>query len=84
MFDSMLDHKDLIFTDSTVRLVHVPDSKQYYKDYLESDFLRAMERMENIDSITAGAQSVTASLSSALVVLFLTLAVCLRHLVRVV
>ena len=83
MFSSMLDHKDLIFTDSTVRLVHVPYSKQNYKDYLETDFLRAMERMEDIDCITDGAQCVTASLSSTML-LMLTLATCLQHLLRLV
>ena len=52
MFVSMLDHKDLIFQDSTVRLVKVPPSKQTYQAYLGTDFMRAMERMENIDCVT--------------------------------
>ena len=54
MFDSMLDHKDLIFQDSTVRLVHVPDEDQTYDKYLGPAFMRGMERNENIDCVTGG------------------------------
>ena len=54
MFASeLLDHKDLIFQDSTVRLVHIEKDKQNYEKYLGPSFMRAMERMENLDSITA-------------------------------
>ena len=54
MFASeLLDHKDLIFQDSTVRLVQVEKDDQNYEDYLGPSFMRAMERMENLDSITA-------------------------------
>ena len=55
MFGSMLDHKDLIFQDSTVRLVEVPKEKQFYQEYLGESFMRAMQRMENIDCITNSA-----------------------------
>ena len=57
MFTSMLDHKDLLFQDSTVRLMVVPESKQSYQEYLGESFLRAMERMESIDTITSTAPS---------------------------
>ncbi len=54
MFASgMLDYKDLIFQDSTVRLVAVEPDEQNYVTYLGPRFVRAMERMEGIDSITA-------------------------------
>jgi len=53
LFSSMLDHKDLIFQDSTVRLVEVEEGRQNYRDYLGEDFLRAMERMQSIDCVTA-------------------------------
>ena len=80
MFVSMLDHKDLIFQDSTVRLVKVPDSKHDYKSYLETDFLRAMERMENIDCITAGAEGVRGGCGVMLgVMVVVGVLVALRH-----
>ena len=53
LFDSMLDHKDLIFQDSTVRLVAIEPEQQNYKDYLGEDFLRSMQRMQEIDCQTA-------------------------------
>ena len=81
MFMSMLDHKDLIFQDSTVRLVPVPPSKQNYEDYLETDFLRAMERMENIDTVTASAQSLTSHASTSLL-LALTVYIVGKQLFR--
>ena len=36
MFNSMLDHKDLIFQDSAVRLVALDEKEQDYKEYLGS------------------------------------------------
>jgi len=57
MFGSMLDHKDLIFQDSTVRLVEVTEEKQTYQEYLGERFMRAMQRMETIDCITDSATS---------------------------
>ena len=80
MFVSMLDHKDLMFQDSTVRLVRVPNSKQNYKDYLETEFLRAMERMENIDCVTAGA-SRRACANSVILLCILTVFTALRYYV---
>ena len=58
MFKSMLDHKDLIFQDSSVRLVKVEEDRQNYAEYLGSSFMRAMQRMQEIDcvgSLSAGA-----------------------------
>ena len=79
MFKSMLDHRDLIFQDSTVRLVRVPPQKQNYEAYLETDFLRAMERMENIDKVTASAQSFSAHASTSLL-LVLTVYMTVKHM----
>lgn len=59
MFTSTLNHKDLMFQDATVRLVHVPPEKQDYEEYLGPRFLRAMERMEGIDDITSAAPHAT-------------------------
>ena len=77
MFVSMLDHKDLIFQDSTVRLVRVPPSKQDYKSYLGLDFVRAMERMENIDCITTGGACVNVCSHFSLV--FVSIILALNH-----
>lgn len=52
MFDSMINHKDLIFQDATVRLAPIDFSNQNYKDFLGPDFIRAMQRMESIDCVT--------------------------------
>ena len=56
MFDSMIDHKDLIFQDATVRLVTILPADQTYENYLGAAFIRAMKRMHSIDCVTgAGA-----------------------------
>ena len=58
MFSSpMPDSKDLIFQDSTVRIVQVLKENQNYEKYLEASFVRAMQRMENMDCVTAGQQA---------------------------
>ena len=62
MFSSMLDHKDLIFQDSTVRLIHVEEDKQDYINYLGESFMRSMERMHNIDCVTSGQVTVHVTL----------------------
>jgi melanoma-associated antigen p97 len=54
MFDSIIDHKDLIFQDATVRLVPINDSIQTYTDYLGPAFIRAMERHSTVDCVTGG------------------------------
>ncbi len=74
MFASeLLDHKDLIFQDSTVRLVHVEPDMQDYVRYLGPRFVRAMERMEGIDSITAAACQPLSSVVLVLVTLAMAL-----------
>ncbi|ESO04012.1 hypothetical protein HELRODRAFT_99809 [Helobdella robusta] len=50
MFDSAINHRDLIFQDATVRLVPVTD--QTYEEYLGPEFVRMMERMKLIDKVT--------------------------------
>lgn len=52
MFDSEINHKDLIFQDATVRLVEIASDQQNYKDFLGPEFIRAMQRMESIDCVT--------------------------------
>ena len=79
MFDSMLDHKDLIFQDSTVRLVPVKQENQNYQSFLGARFVRAMDRMETIDSVTAaGATAVTYSYTSVLLGILSCLLIALR------
>ena len=56
MFDSMLNHKDLIFQDSTVRLVSLLGKT--YDEFLGETFVRSMERMLNIDHVTGSFASV--------------------------
>lgn len=52
MFDSEINHKDLIFQDATVRLAPIDPANQNYKDFLGPDFIRSMQRMESIDCVT--------------------------------
>jgi len=52
MFDSEVNHKDLIFQDATVRLVHITPGNQSYTTYLGPNFIRSMQRMETIDCVT--------------------------------
>jgi len=52
MFDSEVNHKDLIFQDATVRLVHINPGNQSYTTYLGPNFIRSMQRMETIDCVT--------------------------------
>ncbi len=59
MFDSSLDHKDLIFQDSTVRLIPVEKENQNYESFLGPSFVRSMERMEGIDCVTTAGATTT-------------------------
>ena len=61
MFDSMLNHKDLIFQDSTVRLITIKPEDQNYEKYLGATFVRAMERNAEIDCITSAAGQIVSS-----------------------
>ena len=61
MFDSTVNHKDLIFQDATVRLVHVNPRNQTYDAYLGPTFIRSMQRMASVDCVTgrsAGTSSI--------------------------
>jgi len=63
LFDSILNHKDLIFQDATVRLVQIDPADQDYNTYLGPVFIRAMERHKNVDCVTgAGPRLVSQSL----------------------
>ena len=78
MFASeLLNHKDLIFQDSTVRLVSVHPDEQNYVTYLGPRFVRAMERMEGIDTITAASCQ---PLSSVILVVVTLIFSTLLHL----
>jgi len=52
MFDSTVNHKDLIFQDATVRLVHITPRNQTYEAYLGPTFIRSMQRMASVDCVT--------------------------------
>ena len=52
MFDSTVNHKDLIFQDATVRLVRINPANQTYSAYLGPTFVRSMQRMASIDCVT--------------------------------
>ena len=69
------DHKDLIFQDSTVRLVPVAEDLQNYEDYLEEEFTRSMERMEGIDCITANTAPTIGSTSG--ITRYMSLLLCI-------
>jgi len=57
MFDSTVNHKDLIFQDATVRLVRINPMNQTYDAYLGPTFIRSMQRMASIDCVTGQAAS---------------------------
>ena len=81
MFQSMLDHKDLLFQDSTVRLVSVTEDLQNYRSYLGVTFTRAMDRMEGIDCITDNSATSTNGLTrylSIIVCIFTMFYMCLN------
>ena len=78
MFSSDLNYKDLIFQDSTVRLVSVDKDQQNYNDYLGTSFVRAMERMNNIDCVTGKSSLLHASPVILLLILaFIQVILCL-------
>lgn len=55
MFDSTVNHKDLLFQDATVRLVRINPQNQTYTAYLGPNFIRSMQQMESIDCVTGRA-----------------------------
>jgi len=52
MFDSTVNHKDLMFQDATVRLVRINPMNQTYQAYLGPTFIRSMQRMASVDCVT--------------------------------
>lgn len=68
MFDSILNHKDLIFQDSTVRLVSLLGKT--YDEFLGETFVRSMERMMNIDRVTGSFASIQSVSSYKLYAIF--------------
>lgn len=58
MFDSGVDQDDLLFSDSTVRLVEVDADKQTYEEYLGESFLKAVNTLNQFDC-TSGHISTT-------------------------
>lgn len=61
MFDSGVDQDDLLFSDSTVRLVEVEPDKQSYTAYLGVTFLKAVNTLNQFDC-TSGQATVSASI----------------------
>jgi len=77
MFDSYINHRDLIFQDATVRLLPIPLENQTYVDYLGEEFMRRMQRMKVIDSVTGRASAVNVSFFSMLTVVVALLSLVL-------
>ena len=75
MFDSYINHKDLIFQDATVRLLPVDPENQTYVKYLGEDFVRRMQRMHTIDCVTGRASATGYSIVSLLMAVVAFLAV---------
>jgi len=73
MFDSFINHKDLIFQDATVRLMSIDAGNQTYVNYLGKDFIRRMQGMKNIDCVTGRAPSFQLSVISMLALIIVTL-----------
>ena len=69
MFDSYINHKDLIFQDATVRLLPIDPDNQTYTSYLGEDFVRRMQRMKAIDCVTGRASAKHVSFITMLTVI---------------
>lgn len=57
MFDSGVDQDDLLFSDSTVRLVEVPPEKQNYEQYLGTSFLKAVNTLNQFDCTSSSTRT---------------------------
>ena len=66
MFDSYINHRDLIFQDATVRLVLIEPENQTYVNYLGPEFVRRMQRMKIIDCVTGAADQIRVSMLAVL------------------
>jgi melanoma-associated antigen p97 len=74
MFDSYINHKDLIFQDATVRLLPIAPENQTYIAYLGPDFIRRMQRMQSIDCVTGRASLIRLSSVSVLLSMVISFA----------
>ncbi|VDI36666.1 melanotransferrin-like [Mytilus edulis] len=54
MFDSGTWYNDLMFTDDTVRLIRVPDSRNTFSSYLGRDFIVQAERLQKFTCVAVG------------------------------
>ena len=70
MFDSGVDQDDLLFSDSTVRLVEVPTDKQNYEQYLGTSFLKAVNTLNQFDC-TSSSPTTAVNLIVLLLCIFL-------------
>jgi melanoma-associated antigen p97 len=77
MFDSYIDHKDLIFQDATVRLLPIAPGNQTYVKYLGEEFIRRMQRMKDLDCVTGSDAHATCqhSILTAITTILLTVRV---------
>lgn len=57
MFDSGIWYNDLMFTDDTVRLIRVPESKKKFSDYLGRDFIVQVEKLQKFTCVAVGSGS---------------------------
>lgn len=54
MFDSGIWYNDLMFTDDTVRLIRVPDSRSNFSTYLGNDFIVQAEKLQKYTCVAVG------------------------------
>lgn len=54
MFDSGIWYNDLMFTDDTVRLIRVPESKNTSKKYLGTDFIVQAVKLQKFTCVAVG------------------------------
>lgn len=54
MFDSGTWYNDLMFTDDTVRLIRVPDSRNTFSSYLGRDFIVQAEKLQKFTCVAVG------------------------------
>jgi len=78
MFDSILNHKDLIFQDATVRLVEIETADQDYATYLGPEFIRAMERHKGVDCVTGAGSKLRANHSMFITIILAAILFCIR------
>ena len=67
MFDSGVDQDDLLFSDSTVKLVEVAPELQTYESYLGESFLKAVNTLDQFDCTSNGHIKISLTLSLLLI-----------------